>query len=184
MGNCQANDAAAVVIQHSDGHAERLYWPTTADAVMRNHPDHYVAHITPSGAGRKLSASADVGSIIRFAKIRLLKHKEMLLIGQVYRLMTSEEVTKELRARKHERIRKAQNIQIKQQEVEIQQHLLQMLEQQNQRVNERTSIEDSADSGEADPQVMDQAARHEREKMRSSRTWRPSLDSISELGSL
>ncbi|XP_020574839.1 uncharacterized protein LOC110020899 [Phalaenopsis equestris] len=178
MGNCQTNDAAAVVIQHTDGHAERLYWPTTADAGMRNHPDHYVAHITLSRDGRKPSAAvAAASSSVRLTKIRLLKHKEMLLIGEVYRLMTSEEVTKELRARKQERVRQAQNVQVKQQQEEIQQHLLQLLQLHNQRAQDRTSIKDSTDSSESGSQMIDQAAK----KLRNSRTWRPSLDSISEI---
>ncbi|KAF7006456.1 hypothetical protein CFC21_021498 [Triticum aestivum] len=39
MGNCQAADAAAVVIQHpGDAKVERLHWPTTAADVMRRNP--------------------------------------------------------------------------------------------------------------------------------------------------
>ncbi|KAK9090492.1 hypothetical protein Sjap_023669 [Stephania japonica] len=45
MGNCQAIDAASMVLQHPNGRAERLYWPVTASEVMKMHPGHYVALI-------------------------------------------------------------------------------------------------------------------------------------------
>ncbi|KAG0482251.1 hypothetical protein HPP92_010335 [Vanilla planifolia] len=43
MGNCQASDAAKVVIQQADGRVQRLYWSTSAGEIMRSNPDHYVA---------------------------------------------------------------------------------------------------------------------------------------------
>ena len=92
MGNCQAADAAAVVIQHpGDGKVERLHWPTTAADVMRRNPGHYVALVVlhhvdaepePAVAGENGGA--------RITKIKLLKPKDTLLLGQVYRLITSQ----------------------------------------------------------------------------------------------
>uniref|UniRef100_R7W478 Uncharacterized protein n=1 Tax=Aegilops tauschii TaxID=37682 RepID=R7W478_AEGTA len=92
MGNCQAADAAAVVIQHpGDGKVERLHWPTTAADVMRRNPGHYVALVVlhhvdaepdPAVAGERGGA--------RVTKIKLLKPKDTLLLGQVYRLITSQ----------------------------------------------------------------------------------------------
>ncbi|VAI17829.1 unnamed protein product [Triticum turgidum subsp. durum] len=35
MGNCQAAEAAEVIIQHPGGKVERLYWPTPAAEVMK-----------------------------------------------------------------------------------------------------------------------------------------------------
>lgn len=46
MGNCQAAEAATVVVQHPGGRVERLYWATTAAEVMRANPGHYVALVT------------------------------------------------------------------------------------------------------------------------------------------
>ncbi|KAG0470633.1 hypothetical protein HPP92_016735 [Vanilla planifolia] len=170
MGNCQATDAAAVVIQHADGRVERLYWPTSAGEVMRCNPGYYVALITFCFSGdvrdtAKAEASSTgggggvgPGSSLRLARARLLKHKDILLIGQVYRLVTSQEVTKALQARKHERTRKVQAEQMKKR---------QNSQQQRPRVEEGVV----------------QLAKHERERQRSSRQWQPSLQSISEAGS-
>ncbi|KAF7006458.1 hypothetical protein CFC21_021500 [Triticum aestivum] len=107
MGNCQAADAAAVVIQHpGDGKVERLHWPTTAADVMRRNPGHYVALVVlhhveaepePAVAGERGGA--------RITKIKLLKPKDTLLLGQVYRVITSQEVTKAVQTRKQERMR-------------------------------------------------------------------------------
>ncbi|TKY55168.1 hypothetical protein E2542_SST19582 [Spatholobus suberectus] len=43
MGNCQAVDTATLVIQQPNGKVERLYWPVSASEVMKANPDHYVA---------------------------------------------------------------------------------------------------------------------------------------------
>ncbi|KAI3890873.1 hypothetical protein MKW92_014346 [Papaver armeniacum] len=45
MGNCQAIDAASLVIQHTNGREERLYWPVMAKEIMRLNPGYYVALI-------------------------------------------------------------------------------------------------------------------------------------------
>ena len=71
MGNCQAADAAAVVIQHpGDGKVERLHWPTTAADVMRRNPGHYVAlvilRLSPdhkAAAGDEAAAAAAAAKI-------------------------------------------------------------------------------------------------------------------------
>ncbi|KAG0471888.1 hypothetical protein HPP92_016434 [Vanilla planifolia] len=172
MGNCQANDAAVAVIQLADGRVERLYWPTTAEEVMRSHPGCYVAKVTlcisgerPSGAPATATTSG-----VRFTRVRLLRHKDILVYGQVYRLITSQEVAKALRERRQEKLRKAQSELGKQQKMTIQHHLLHL--------QQSTGVEDDA----ADSKQTDQVIRHEREKQRSSRYWRPSLQSISEIG--
>ncbi|KAF0915379.1 hypothetical protein E2562_035938 [Oryza meyeriana var. granulata] len=129
MGNCQAAEAAAVVIQHPGGKVERLYWPTTAADVMRTNPGHYVAlvilRISADKAGDApavSAASADVGDKpaaggaggggggAKITRVKLLKPKDTLLLGQVYRLITSQEVTKALRARQNEKMRRCEAI--------------------------------------------------------------------------
>ncbi|KAG0470374.1 hypothetical protein HPP92_017074 [Vanilla planifolia] len=135
-------------------------------------PGCYVAKVTlcisgerPSGAPATATTSG-----VRFTRVRLLRHKDILVYGQVYRLITSQEVAKALRERRQEKLRKAQSELGKQQKMTIQHHLLHL--------QQSTGVEDDA----ADSKQTDQVIRHEREKQRSSRYWRPSLQSISEIG--
>uniref|UniRef100_R7W7Q2 Uncharacterized protein n=1 Tax=Aegilops tauschii TaxID=37682 RepID=R7W7Q2_AEGTA len=104
MGNCQAADAAAVGIQPPGG-GKGGGLPPVAHAV-RGTPGHYVALVVlhhvdsepgPAVAGERGGA--------RITKIKLLKPKDTLLLGQVYRLITSQEVTKAVQTRKQERMR-------------------------------------------------------------------------------
>nr|CAB3470137.1 unnamed protein product [Digitaria exilis] len=105
MGNCQAAEAATVVVQHPRGRVERLYWATSAAEVMRSNPGHYVALVThrpgkPAEEERRGAA--------RVTRVKLLKPKDTLLLGQAYRLITVAEVTKALQAKKEEKTRRAQ----------------------------------------------------------------------------
>ncbi|XP_074586746.1 uncharacterized protein LOC141842441 [Curcuma longa] len=97
MGNCQAAaDAAAVVIQHPGGKAERLHYPTSAAEVMRSNPGHRVALVTLCAPAEERQ---DGGRVTR---VRLLRPKDVLLLGQVYRLVTSQEI-----AKAHEKLKKS-----------------------------------------------------------------------------
>lgn len=102
MGNCQAAEISAVVIQHPGGKIDRLYWPTTAEEVMKSNPGHHVALVTLCIAQAKQQdgtgdgGGGGGGSHVRFTRVRLLKPKDMLLIGQVYRLITSQGPTRML----------------------------------------------------------------------------------------
>ncbi|KAG6473272.1 hypothetical protein ZIOFF_067185 [Zingiber officinale] len=87
MGNCQAADAAAVVIQYPGGKVERLHWPTTAANVMKSNPGYHVALVTLDVPPNERH---DGGVGIRITRVKLLKPKEMLLLGQVYRLIASQ----------------------------------------------------------------------------------------------
>ncbi|KAJ4811035.1 D-ribose-binding periplasmic protein [Rhynchospora pubera] len=110
MGNCQAAEAATVIIQHPGGKVERLYWPTSAADVMKSNPGHYVALVILclSDKEKKHEGSTDSGDA-RVTRVKLLKPKDVLLLGQVYRLITSQEVTKALQARKFDKMKKMQN---------------------------------------------------------------------------
>ncbi|XP_020572759.1 uncharacterized protein LOC110019441 [Phalaenopsis equestris] len=160
MGNCQATDAAAVVIHHPDGRIERLYWPTSAGEIMRSHPGHYVTLVTfyisrPSThTSNAPSLPSPAGDAVRLTRVRLLRHKDILLVGQVYRLVTSQELTKAINARKQEKMRKDQA-------------------EQRQRPPHSTNVEEGGVQGE----------KNEKERQKNSRHWRPSLQSISEAGS-
>ncbi|KAJ0965413.1 hypothetical protein J5N97_026551 [Dioscorea zingiberensis] len=149
MGNCQAAEAATVVIQHPGGRVERQYWPMCAAEVMKSNPGHYVALVT-------LCFSEDENkqdsSGVRLTRLRILKPKDTLLLGQVYRLISSEEVSRALRERKSEKMRKNHADMIKQQ----QQQQQQVAEQERER-------QKSSHSGAKE------------------RHWRPSLQSISEV---
>ncbi|KAI4303867.1 hypothetical protein MLD38_039453 [Melastoma candidum] len=99
MGNCQAIDAATLVIQHPCGKSDRLYWPVTAAEVMKTNPGHYVALLisssalcpstTNGSAASSASAAAD-GDQVRVTRIKLLRPPDILVLGQVYRLITNQ----------------------------------------------------------------------------------------------
>ncbi|XP_020578570.1 uncharacterized protein LOC110023472 [Phalaenopsis equestris] len=155
MGNCQTRDVvAAAVIQHPDGKVEKLYWPATAGEVMRNHPGHYVASVTFHISGDVRNTQGAVSGSRRLICMRLLKHKDLLLIGKVYRLVTSQEVAKALQNRKQERFLKVQ---------------AELMKQEQQGAGTDGCV---------------QAEKNETERQRNSRHWRPSLQSISEAKAL
>ncbi|THU47797.1 hypothetical protein C4D60_Mb09t19430 [Musa balbisiana] len=65
MGNCQASDSAAAVIQHPDGRLETAYWPLSASQVMASNPGHYVAVITTVTHSSSSSSSSTSSSDCR-----------------------------------------------------------------------------------------------------------------------
>ncbi|KAJ8545978.1 hypothetical protein K7X08_018561 [Anisodus acutangulus] len=93
MGNCQAAEAAIVVIQHPGNKVERIYWSVSAHEVMSSNPGHYVALVitTPTEGTHN-------GSPVR--QLKLLRPGDTLLLGQVYRLISFEDVLKEFAAKK------------------------------------------------------------------------------------
>ncbi|KAL3654116.1 hypothetical protein CASFOL_003797 [Castilleja foliolosa] len=109
MGNCQAVDAAALVVQHPSGKLERMYWPITASEVMKANPGHYVSLIIPlplSGDHDDHSGGGDNNKTIRFTRVKLLRPTDILVLGRAYRLVTTQEVMKVLRAKKHAKMKK------------------------------------------------------------------------------
>ncbi|CAL9095688.1 unnamed protein product [Musa textilis] len=104
MGNCQAPEA--VVIQHPGGREEQLYWPMSAADVMKSNPGYHVALVTLCVSEQRGDGGG--GGVVRLTRVRLLKPKDVLLLGQVYRLVTSQEVTLALRARTQEKLNKCQ----------------------------------------------------------------------------
>ncbi|CAO2206760.1 unnamed protein product [Urochloa humidicola] len=161
MGNCQAAEAAAVVIQHPGGKVERLYGPATAGEVMRSNPGHYVALVVLRVAG------VGGGGRVKITKVKLLKPKDALLLGQVYRLITSQEVAKAIQARRQDKTRRCEE----------------------EAPDERRRHADSA-GGEARGQPgADQERKRQHRSggsgggVRGGRHWRPSLQSINESAS-
>ncbi|KAM0835137.1 hypothetical protein ACQ4PT_063129 [Festuca glaucescens] len=178
MGNCQAAEAAAAVVQHPSGRVERLYWSTCAAEVMRANPGHYVALVTLRVAEERHENADGTGArrTVRLTRVKLLKPKETLLLGHVYRLITSHEVTKAVQARKEEKMTKAR------------QQLESSLSRQSKA---RPAADDDVDEDEDDEASLDasleQLARQDGDAHRSSgarhRQWRPSLHSIDEAAS-
>ncbi|KAG6472774.1 uncharacterized protein LOC122028542 isoform X1 [Zingiber officinale] len=165
MGNCQASEVAMVVIQHPGGKVERLYWPTSAADVMKSNPGYCVALVTHSVSEQK----QDGGGIVRFTRVRLLKPKDMLLLGQVYRLITSQEVTQAVMQRKHDKLRKNQ------------------LQRDEEHRRNAQVVETAREEQQEDSENKFQMTREDRDRRTSStrtaargRHWRPSLQSISE----
>ncbi|KAL7608628.1 hypothetical protein Lser_V15G12656 [Lactuca serriola] len=93
MGNCQAAEAATVVIVHPGYKIERVYWSISAREVMNSNPRHYVAQVLRSPVVR-----SDKGLPVK--QLKLLRPDDTLLIGQVYRLISYEDVLKEFAAKK------------------------------------------------------------------------------------
>ncbi|KAI4382584.1 hypothetical protein MLD38_008531 [Melastoma candidum] len=128
MGNCQAIDAAALVIQHPDGRLERKYCPVPVSEVLKVYPGHYVSLIIPirieanggeedgKDEGNRRTVKS---STVRFTRVKLLRPTETLALGHAYRLVTSQEV---LRAKKYGKMKQQQMQQQQQQqqdEVEV-----------------------------------------------------------------
>ncbi|XP_078442994.1 uncharacterized protein LOC144712617 [Wolffia australiana] len=148
MGNCQATDAAAAVVQFPGGKTEKLYWPTPASDVMRSHPGFHVALITHASEAS------------RFTRVRLLRPRDTLLLGHVYRLVTSAEVAKGLRARKLEKMRAQMDVG-KKQPSDIQARGIPAVDLPAGKEEDRSRVR------AAPPRP---------------RQWRPSLQSIAEIG--
>lgn len=173
MGNCQAIDAAALVIQHPSGRIERMYWSVSASEVMKMNPGHYVSLIIPlPDDGEENSDDRTV----RFTRVKLLRPSDTLVLGRAYRLVTSQEVMKVLRAKKYAKMKK--NLP----------ESMEMLETDPE--NRNSSCEAEARSELNRPT---QEMRHDQRQQQRpgssnfaaarSKSWRPSLQSISEAAS-
>lgn len=81
MGNCQAAEAATVVIQHPGNKIERIYWSVSVHQIMNSNPGHYVALVIPSP-----SLKSQNGMPLK--QLKLLRPHDTLLIGHVYRLIS------------------------------------------------------------------------------------------------
>ncbi|KAJ9171126.1 hypothetical protein P3X46_019174 [Hevea brasiliensis] len=93
MGNCQAAEAATVVIQHPGNKIERIYWSVSAHEIMNSNPGHYVALVVTSPTTRTENG-------LSVKQLKLLRPDDTLLIGQVYRLISFEDVLKEFSSKK------------------------------------------------------------------------------------
>nr|GMD13396.1 endoglucanase 12 [Ipomoea batatas] len=183
MGNCQAVDAAALVIQHPTGKIERMYSPILASEVMKLNPGHYVSLIIPLPvAAATGDGNSDDKTAVRFTRVKLLRPNDTLVLGRAYRLVTTQDVMKVLRAKKYAKMKKKQQ----QQEAEMSEEKLQA------DAEEHSSTSQLLEPGNSD---LDKAVKNERQRRGGgltstaaaggsrSKSWRHSLDSISESGS-
>ncbi|KAL3501229.1 hypothetical protein ACH5RR_035678 [Cinchona calisaya] len=174
MGNCQAVDAAALVIQHPSGRIDRMYWPVSAREVMKMHPGHYVSLIIPlpmsSGGGEEKSDD----KAVRFTRVKLLRSTETLVLGRAYRLVTAQEVMKVLRAKKHAKMKKNQPESILK------------LDAQPEKRGSKGGAEPGKSELDNNCQVTSRQKHWQRPgstNIGRSKPWRPSLQSISEAAS-
>ncbi|KAL1551264.1 hypothetical protein AAHA92_19129 [Salvia divinorum] len=139
--------------------------------IMKINPGHYVALLLTttlySSAAAASKEAPNNNTPLRVTRIKLLRHTDSLLLGHVYRLVTSQEVMKGLWAKKQAK-----------------------MQQKNGNVTEK-NISDC----EALARRKDDAKKNnnqERHRSRSStqvnsvasksRAWQPALNSISEAG--
>ncbi|KAJ6808279.1 uncharacterized protein M6B38_166425 [Iris pallida] len=166
MGNCQAAEAATVLIQHPCGRVERIYCSLTANQVMTSNPGHYVAVIVTSK-----TTTAPV------KYLKLLRPDDTLHLGYVYRLVSFQEVLKEFATKKHVKLSR----------------LLVGNKEEKTRRPKRGEGEEGIRM-DNNPEISSAQVDAEEEEERSSGTvhsgpvprpgqWRPALQSIAETGS-
>ncbi|KAF2302471.1 hypothetical protein GH714_036468 [Hevea brasiliensis] len=182
MGNCQAIDAAALVIQHPCGKIERLYWPISASEVMRLNPGHYVSLIIPLPpvSGDQHKDNNPEKKTVQFTRVKLLRSTDTLALGHAYRLVTTQEVMKVLRAKRYAKMKRQQNESV----------------EKPQTASEKKSSDCEAGNKPADTdkdkERDHQATKNERHRPMTpsitstalrTKSWRPTLQSISEAAS-
>ncbi|KAL8224593.1 hypothetical protein R6Q57_020068 [Mikania cordata] len=157
MGNCQAVDAGALVlvIQHPDGKIERMYRSLTATQVMNINPGHYVSIIIPLPSTTNTTTHQQP---LRFTRLKILRPTDTLVLGRAYRLLTTHEVMKVLRAKKHAHMNN-HKLQLPLQETSNSHHQTSPVEGHERMFRQRSGSSSS---------------------ISRSKSWRPSLKSISE----
>ncbi|XP_030447766.1 uncharacterized protein LOC115670604 [Syzygium oleosum] len=175
MGNCQAIDAAALVIQHPDGRLERMYWPVTVSEVMRTNPGHYVSLIIPLPVPddkKEEGDQQDPPKAVRFTRVKLLRPTETLALGHAYRLITSQEVMKVLKAKKYGKMKQRQ--------------------QQSGAAEKASAAVAEVEGSDMEAINNEKVSKHGKQRPRMvaagvavgrSKSWRPNLQSIDECGS-
>ncbi|XP_010491372.1 PREDICTED: uncharacterized protein LOC104768960 [Camelina sativa] len=115
MGNCQAVNAAFLVLQHPGGKIDRYYGSVSVTEVMSMYPGHYVSLIVPLTEEEEKNIPGAVKrddkkqrKAVRFTRVQLLRPTENLVLGHAYRLITSQEVMKVLREKKSAKTKKHQ----------------------------------------------------------------------------
>ncbi|KAK9669390.1 hypothetical protein RND81_13G126600 [Saponaria officinalis] len=185
MGNCQAIDAASLVIEHQNGKVDKMYLPISASQVMKMNPGHYVALLITttvchtktettdsSNATDKKGNSITGRNSVRITRVKLLRPVDTLALGHVYRLISTQEAMKGLVAKKQAKLRKngieLANSEGLQEAEKLVKKFQQDKKQQVSRQGHRSRTTSNAKGG----------GTRSRPK-----TWQPSLNSISEFTS-
>lgn len=87
MGNCQAIDNAALLLQHPNGKVEKLYSSVTAHQIMKINSGHYVSLLLTTTT---TTTATNNKTPVRVRRIKLLKPNDSLVLGQIYRLVTAQ----------------------------------------------------------------------------------------------
>ncbi|KAJ9140362.1 hypothetical protein P3X46_031018 [Hevea brasiliensis] len=187
MGNCQAVDAATLVLQYPSGKVEKLYWPVSAADVMKMNPGHYVALLlsTTLYPTRKngecpnttttTTANNNSNNSLRITRIKLLKPTDTLVLGHVYKLISTQEVMKGLLAKKQAKQKKNQPAPVgKPERREIQHSGLDIAVKRSDVEKDYQATKNETNS----PRTA--TATNSASAAARSRTWQPSLQSISE----
>ncbi|XP_054807797.1 uncharacterized protein LOC129310015 [Prosopis cineraria] len=165
MGNCQAIDTATLVIQHPNGKVERMYSSVSASQVMKANPGHHVA-ILISSTSCASQHHRHPHHHLRLTRIKLLKPSDSLLLGHVYRLITSQEVMRGLWAKKQAKMKK----------------ILSESERQSFQINTIPRI-NAMENNQERTRETEGGRRRRTSNGGRGRTWEPSLQSISEASS-
>ncbi|CAA7034638.1 unnamed protein product [Microthlaspi erraticum] len=177
MGNCQAAEAATVVIHHpAENKVERIYWSVTASDVMKSNPGHYVAVVVTSTTQRN-----EKGSPLK--QLKLLRPDDTLLIGHVYRLVSFEEVLNEFATKKCVKLGKllkeGGGLELKKKTKHGKK-----TDRETGRTNPNSDLkEDGANDTVAEEDGGDGFMRRSHGGRRGGGGWRPALRSIPEFGS-
>ncbi|RZC59108.1 hypothetical protein C5167_006408 [Papaver somniferum] len=193
MGNCQAVDTATLVIQHPGGKVERWYWPILAREIMKTNPGHYVALIITlcvpqqqqqqqQESKKKQESQTMVveNRRVRITRVKILRPNDTLALGQAYRLISSEDVMKGVWAKKYAKMKKKDL------------ELMMSTDKPIQLCQKQSSLgchnrKEQKITAQPPEMMLNQGPKLERHRQRFThstsgrlRTWRPSLQSISE----
>ncbi|KAL2321875.1 hypothetical protein Fmac_026254 [Flemingia macrophylla] len=184
MGNCQAIDTATLVIQQPNGKVERLYWPVSASEVMKTNPDHYVALLISTTlctskdkencTNKSDNNDNNNNNPVRLTRIKLLKPTDTLMLGQVYRLISAQEVMKGLWAKKQAKMKR--NVSESAQKPNL-------MKERTDKAARRSEPEDSQKTRPERHGSRSTSTNNGASATAKSRTWQPSLQSISEASS-
>ncbi|XP_031478962.1 uncharacterized protein LOC116249818 [Nymphaea colorata] len=157
MGNCQAAEAATVIIQHPDGRLQRVYWSVSASEIMKENPGHYVAALSVCFDDSPVPGTG-------VTRLKLLRPQDTLHMGRIYRLISSQEIMKELWS-------KYGNTKMKYRNVVEKDLRCASMRQPASRPSQKDQTEE-----------QDERRRRNSTSAAKAGQWRPSLQSISEAG--
>ncbi|VVA26086.1 PREDICTED: DUF4228 [Prunus dulcis] len=160
--------------------SENLDPVDSAEHVLPNHYHLTSLHVAPNPLPNPMPEEVENqehNKTVRFTRVKLLRPNETLALGHAYRLVTTQEVVKVLRAKKYAKTKKQQ---------------LETLEKLQAGQQKQSSGCDEAEEGKSEKENINHATKHERHRPRTanaaaaaaaalrSKSWRPSLQSISE----